>query len=369
MVIEYNCLMRDFVGILPFGSRWFAYLGFWCASACAAADLVLVTPETVNQESISAWKADRFTGAVLLVDETNRIALVFATTRLREASFPFYYWIEVGRNPAMAEAHPRWMASLGMHDDWRATFRNVVAPRKGEVAKAFPWVPINYREAFDAHVQRVKKLLTDAPMNHQGVFLNHLQSGPSSCGCGNLQCRWATDYQVPATGTLVENAAERFIAAVRESARGLIPVWTTECEHDDLPAGQAKDGKSTGLCGNVRCSVGQCPKDFTKQWNVLTGAHSGPIALLALHSEFARTNVNFAHGAAWIPRTIDYLDDTLPKNGGAKFSRDRLMLIVQGTTRDEERAATAAAKSTGVTNVIVSRIRLDQSFQPRIIRP
>jgi hypothetical protein len=351
--------------------RQIIYIGVWCATACAAADLVLVTPEAVKRESIRDWKADRFSGVVLLLDETNRTALVPVTTQLGEASLPFHYWIEVGRNPAMAEAHPRWMASLGMHDDWQKAFPNVTAPKKGEIAKAFPWVPINYREAFEAHVERVQKLLAGAPTNHQGVFLNHLQAGPSSCGCGNLQCRWATDYGVSATGTFVDDAAGRFLSAVREFARGkpLIPVWTTECEHNDLPADRAKDGKSTGLCGTVGCSVGQCPKDFTKQWNSLRRAHAGSIALLALHREFGRTNVNFAHGAAWVPRTVGYLDETLPNNGGAKFPRDRLTVVVQGATRKEEHDARAAAKAMGVANVIVSRVRLDQSFQPRILRP
>ena len=47
----------------------------------------------------------------------------------------------------MAEAHPEWMASLGMHDDWQKRFPKPPCQRKGR-AKAFPWVPITYRETF-----------------------------------------------------------------------------------------------------------------------------------------------------------------------------------------------------------------------------
>jgi hypothetical protein len=35
---------------------------------------------------------------------------------------------------------------------------------------------------------------------------------------------------------------------------------------------------------------------------------------------------------------------------------------------DEERAARRAAANARVANVIVSRVRLDQSFEPRIVR-
>jgi hypothetical protein len=60
-------------------------------------------------------------------------------------------WIEVARNPKLATAHPRWMAALGSHEDWQKNFPKFPEPGVAEVAKAFPWVPISYREAFDAH--------------------------------------------------------------------------------------------------------------------------------------------------------------------------------------------------------------------------
>jgi hypothetical protein len=117
-----------------------------------------------------------------------------AANAAANGSVDLYYWIEVGRNPAMAAAHPQWMASLGMHNDWQRQHLDVRLPEKGEVAKAFPWVPVTYRETYDAHLLRVKGLLgSRAAAPYAGVLLNDLQGGPSSCGCGNLQCRWATE--------------------------------------------------------------------------------------------------------------------------------------------------------------------------------
>jgi hypothetical protein len=344
---------------------------FWMAALwCPAADLVLVTPESVSAQAIRKWKTEGFSGIVLFLDETNVAGMKPAVEHLQAASVPFHYWIEVGRNSRMAEAHPRWMASIGMHDDWRKRFPNIAAPETGEVAKAFPWVSINYKEAFDAHLTRVKQLLVAAPSNHVGLLLNDLQAGPSSCGCGNVQCRWATDYHVARTGSaLGDDAAARFVREIEKiaGAHHVIPAWTTECEHQDLPAEKRPDGKSTGLCGHVGCAVGTCPKDFTKQWNNLVSERTNAIALLALPYQFGRTNAAFTHGVAWVAQPAAYLDETLPKNGGARFPHERLWLVVEGSGPDEELAARKAALQTGAANIIVARVRLDQSYEPRVI--
>ena len=59
----------------------------------------------------------------------------------------------------LATTHPKWMASLGMHEDWHQRFPDSPAPSRGEVAKAFPWVPIGYQQAFNAHRERIARLL------------------------------------------------------------------------------------------------------------------------------------------------------------------------------------------------------------------
>lgn len=101
-------------------------------------------------------------------------------------------------------------------------------------------MPIGYRPAFDAHFERVKALLARVGPGYRGVLLNDLQGGPSSCGCGNLQCRWALDYHVPKTAEAHagDDVAARWLAKVKLLIpdREVVPVRTTECEEIDLSA-------------------------------------------------------------------------------------------------------------------------------------
>ena len=337
-------------------------------------EIALLDAPAATAAAIAGLKAEGFRGVALLLDERLTAAEhELAAKLIAKASLDLYYWIEVGRNPQLAEAHPRWMASLGMHNDWQKGFPNVPLPKEGEVAKAFPWVPIWYQEAFDAHLRRIEQLLQRASPTYRGLFLNDLQGGPSSCGCGNLQCRWATDYRVPATGTKLtgDDAAGRFVAAVRQQTRKeIIPVWTTECEEGDLPAKQRPAARSTGKCGTVGCAAGTCPKAFSRQWSALVRAHHGAIALLGLHHELNRTDAELGEGPEWVAQTVAYLDSLPPQNDGlvaGQFSHGNLWLVVQGVTREEESTARRAAIRSGAGGVVVARARIDQTFEPRLL--
>jgi hypothetical protein len=287
-----------------------------------------------------------------------------------------YYWIEIARNPAMADAHPRWMASLGMHDDWHGRFANTSKPKVDEVAKAYPWVPITYREAFDAHRQRVVRLLAErAAGPYRGVLLNDLQGGPASCGCGNLLCRWATDYHVEPTATRLkgDDVAARFVAEVRKlvpAEADVIPVWTTECEDLDLPASRAPGGRSSQLCGSVPCSQGTCPKAFSRQWAQIAGANRSPIGVLALHRELDRASDLFGAPGAWAGRVVEYLETVPPRHEAPAAANDRLWVVVQGygVPTSEVQTATAAASKFRPAAVLVAETRIDQSYAPRIVK-
>lgn len=184
-------------------------------------------------------------------------------------------------------------------------------------------MPIGYRETFDAHLARIEQLLKRAPPGWRGLLLNDLQAGPSSRGCGNLQCRWAIDYHVPSTAANLpgDDVAARFIAEVRKRAgdKAVIPIWTTECEETDLPANKHQGRPGTGLCGTVGCATGACPDVFTRQWSTLASGHDEPIGLLALHTALQRTQPQFGGGPGWVPNTVMYLNRTLPANGGKPF--------------------------------------------------
>jgi hypothetical protein len=228
--------------------------------------------------------------------------------------------------------------------------------------KAYPWVPITYREAYDAHLSRVRDLVDSrAAGPYAGVLLNDLQGGPSSCGCGNLQCRWATDYKVPSTATRLEedDTAARFTAEVRKLAAGkiVVPVWATECEDIDLPPRLAPGGKSTGMSGNVPCANGTCPKAFTKQWSALLSGYDGPVGVLALHRELERDT-------GWVPRAIAYLDNVPPKNGGRAIAHGRIWIVMQGDAPSRGAFAAGQGDVGGVFRALAS---LKQSFTPRVV--
>ncbi|HEU0010438.1 MAG TPA: hypothetical protein VFT34_11535 [Verrucomicrobiae bacterium] len=340
-------------------------------SNAAPVEIVLVEAETVTASAVSQWKKEGFKAVAVALDErTGEADYRELSRRISEGGLDLYYWIEVARNPAMATAHPRWMAALGSHEDWQKNFPKFPEPGVGEVAKAFPWVPIGYREAFDAHLARIEQLLKRAPPGWRGLLLNDLQAGPSSCGCGNLLCRWAVDYHVRSTATKLagDSVAARFVAEVRKRVgdKSVVPVWTTECENVDLPADKHQGRPGTGLCGTVGCATGACPEDFTRQWSALVSDHDGPLGLLALHTALQRTQTEFGGGPGWVTNAIGYLDQTVPAHGG-NATRDRLWMVVEDSRAGEAATARRLAAQAGVGAVIVARAKIDQSYEPRMI--
>jgi hypothetical protein len=334
-------------------------------------EAVITLPDLVDSKQVTAWAKEGFDAVALVLDERFKTdAYHSAADAIRASSLDLFYWVEVARNPTMAAEHPEWMASLGMHDDWRKRFSNVRALEDGEVAKAWPWTPIAYREAFDAHLSRIKQLLERTPSDYRGVLLNDLQGGPSACGCGNLQCRWAIDYGVPATTEKRAGVdwAARFVAEVAKLARNktIVPVWTTECErHDMAPEKLSQAQFSTGYCGSVDC-YDNCRNRFAEQWAALHATHRGPTGVLVLHKEFQRDGQEYGAPTQWITRAVDYLDQQQVE----RVPHQRLWLVVQGyeVTGAEERAARETALKTGAGAVFVARTHLDQSYEPRIVR-
>ncbi|MEX0712661.1 MAG: DUF3179 domain-containing (seleno)protein [Pirellulales bacterium] len=337
-------------------------------------EAVIVDAAALTPRAARGWRDEGYRAVVVALDERYSLAdYRSAAATAKQAGLDLYYWIEVARNQPLAEAHPEWMASLGLHEDWHERYPDVPLPAKGQVAKVFPWVPIGYREAFDAHRARVARLVERAAGDYRGLLLNDLQGGPASCGCGNLQCRWAIDYGVPSTGTRLEgdDVAARFIAEVQKLVPGreVVPIWTTECEDRDLPASLAPGAKTTGHCGSVPCSRGTCPKAFTQQFSALAAAHQGPIGILATHKELKRDGPQYGGPAGWVPQALDYLDQVLPGHGGQAIDRGRLWLVVQGydLSGDERQAARRAALGSAAAAVLVALTPIDQSYEPRLI--
>jgi hypothetical protein len=331
---------------------------------------VIVEIDSADGAQVAGWKKEGFHAVVLVLDERHSArSIQGAAEAVAANSLDLYYWIEVGRDPVLARQRPELMASLGMHSDWRKRFPKVRPTEKNEIVKAWPWAPICYREAFSVHRARIERLLSRAPAGYRGVLLNDLQAGPASCGCGNLQCRWAVDYGVPSTATKSTgpDIAARFVAEVQKSIKDkeIIPVWTTECEQEDLPPGnRSVAGWSTGYCGSVSCYT-TCAKRFSEQWTALTDNRHGPVGLLLLHREFERDRKEYGGPTNWIPRAFA----SVQKQAGARLPREQFWLVVQGygVIREEDAAARKAASKTGAGAILVARTRIDQSYEPRIV--
>jgi hypothetical protein len=343
-------------------------------SAAAPLEGIIVEAADVTPERAARWAQSGHKAVVVVLDERTIAENYAAVAKaVRSEKLDLYYWIEVARNKSLADAHPRWMASLGMHDDWQKRYPNTPLPVKDkQVAKAYPWVPIGYRETFDAHLERIAGLKKRIAEPYRGVLLNDLQGGPAACGCGNLQCRWALDYGVPATATKLEgnDVALRFLTAVRKLVPGkeVVPVWMTECEHDDLAANHNQGKPGTGLCGSVPCAIGTCPKVFAQQWAPLVDDADSAVGLLVLHKELERAGPLYA-AASWIPKAVEYVDTIPVRQGKSALPHDRLWLVVQGAgiSAEDQAAARAAALRTDPAAVLVALARIDQSYEPRVI--
>jgi hypothetical protein len=328
-------------------------------NGAASVRAVLIGADRVTPDLLAGWKAKGATAVVVPLDETTKERWAVLDGVAEKAGMRLWPWIEVARNRSMADAHPDWMASIGTHhDDWRRRFLNAPSAKQDAVVKVWPWVPIGYASAFDAHRERLTSLLRDLPGNWSGVFLNDLQAGPSSCGCGNDQCRWALDYGATETAkkTPGDAAAARMVAAIRQRhpRKAIIPVWVTECEPVDLP--DAKNG--TGLCGGVPCAKGDCWPRYVRQWNPLLEATDGPIAVAVWADVFRRAP------ESWIQSDIDLF--LTPPRGGNRLPPERLVAVVQAWGKPANAVdALLDQVKRSAAGWVVALDPIDQSWEPR----
>jgi hypothetical protein len=322
---------------------------------------VLVGLDRVSPESLAAWKAKGVNAVVVPLDDATQQRWKPMAEVVERAGMTLWPWIEVARNPAMADAHPEWMAAIGAHhDDWRRRFPTAPTARRDEVIKAWPWVPIGYAPAFDAHRQRLKLLLGDLPGSWTGVFLNDLQAAPSSCGCGNDQCRWALDYGSPPTAakTPGDDAAAKIVAELSAGHPGkvIIPVWVTECELVDLP--DAKGG--TGLCGNVHCAKNDCWPRYARNWNPLLNATEGPVAVGLWPETFRRD------ASRWFGTDLALFQ--VPPRGGSPLAPERTIAVIQAWGKPESAAIALSERvERAAAGWVLALDAIDQSWEPRAV--
>lgn len=326
---------------------------------------MLVTAAQTSPQHLRKFVQERANAVVLILtenDDSSRDRRA-AIQRIRASGLDLYYWIEIGRNPVMAAAHPEWMASLQGHTEWRRFFPDLPLPAADEVVKNYPWVPLVYQETFEAHLQRVAALLEGQPVA-QGIFLNDLQAAPSACGCGNSLCRWTPDYGPIRTATrLPADAAARFAAAVGKlmPQAKIIPVWTTECEESD--------GEKNEACAGVGCFAGACWKEFTAQLMPVAEQFEALAALLPYRT-FGKDLPRYGPTAGWVKQALGSFSEMPPKRQGQAVAVNRLIAVLQGwdVTFEEQNAQIRQSEEAGTAGYILALARIVQSWEPRIVK-
>src|SRR6266849_4180593 len=151
------------------------YLACSAANTCPAANsklrAALLAAAQVSTSRIQTLKEQRCNAVALLLDETDSQKQAAAASEIRSNGLDLAYWVEIARNPSLADAHPEWMASIQTHPEWRRFFPNLPALKTNEVVKNYPWVPVLYQETFPVHLERVRRLLEGKP-HPTGIFLN-----------------------------------------------------------------------------------------------------------------------------------------------------------------------------------------------------
>lgn len=325
----------------------------------------LLAADQVTTTRLDSLTSGNVTAITLMLSSgaDARAAEYKAVDLIRKFGLQLYYWIEVARCSELADAHPEWMASLQGHSEWRRLFKDLPTPNADEVVKTYPWVPILNKEPFNAQLQRIRKLLAGRP-EADGVFLNDLQGAPSACGCGNHLCRWTSDYGKVRTATPLGNdAPAAFTAAVRRLVpkSEVIPVWTTECEEHD--------GAATGLCAGVGCFKGICWKAYTEQLEPVA-EQSGTLGVLVPYRAFQRNTPNYGGEAAWIADAVKSFQ-TMPIRYQRKpIPSSRLVTVLQGWEVSNQQIAAQidVARKAGVTGILIAYIKVDQGWQPRIMK-
>ena len=320
---------------------------------------------------LSGLEASGFNAVVAAVgDETTGEDLDLLAAAAREAGIALHLWFHAGRNPRLAGARPEWIGGMGSHEDWRRLFPAAPRPGAGERIGVYPWVPIRYRAVFEDRVAAIEKLLRGRTEGIEAVFIHGLQAPPSACGCGNDQCRWTVDYLMAGGPAKVPGSAPAaFIAALRERLPEVrwIPVWVTECEKVDQ-----EDG-GTGYCGGVHCHDGLCWKESSAELDAVsreldTAGDGGPIALLLAEGAFRRNLPRYGRTGGWIASAIRSLATEPLVHGHRPIPPGRVIAVVEGTRGGaEERSAVAQALIAGARGVIVSKMPLEEGWEPRLI--
>ena len=117
---------------------------------------------------------------------------------------------------------------------------------------------------------------------------------------------------------------------------------------------------STGLCGNVECANTACWPRYSRSWNPVLEATSGPLAV-ALWSGSFRRETN------WLDPALSLFER--PPAGGTPVPRHRIIAVLQGwdaTTVERTRLIERAKRADG--GWVIASTPIDQSWEPRLVK-
>ena len=79
---------------------------------------VLLSAAEATPERLDELKSESINTIVLELEAQKNDGVKNAALRIKEHGLELRYWIEVGRNPELADAHPEWMSSFQWHNEY-----------------------------------------------------------------------------------------------------------------------------------------------------------------------------------------------------------------------------------------------------------
>ena len=119
----------------------------------------LIEPGAVWSRALVDVAAPLDTVVLVVGAQSTDEAVLAAAQQVRSQGLQLGYWFEIGRDEALANAHPEWVASLQGHEEWQQQ-HGAHALAVGEVVQAWPWVPIAYAEVFAVQRDRLAARLS-----------------------------------------------------------------------------------------------------------------------------------------------------------------------------------------------------------------
>lgn len=317
---------------------------------------VLVDAGMVTPAAIKEWTTHH-QSIVLFISPTNIQSSLIAAQTILESAGSVEYFFEIARDPELAQRFPEWMASLQGHPEWMRFYPGFQQADDNHVTKNFPWVPIFYQEAFDAHLARLKDALEILPKPRR-VWLNDIQGAPSACGCGHTLCRWTADYGPKTTARFIGNSAP---ALFTSAVAGLVP----ESEVIPILSGECEESDIDGPCAGVGCFKGICWKALTQQLDPLS--ESSPIiGINNLYQALERNLERYGPPGSWAQFSIQSFHSMPPLRGGRGIPPQRIISLLQGFDVPQEAVLTqlSSVQASRAAGYLLALTPVEQSWKP-----